>query len=365
MRSVGRTCLLGVLFVLLASGVARATAFDFNPIVTYKSVPASATLVDFYPQLKSNFPGGDDLMIVFDSHLPDGWFAQFCQTSTGICYPDDAPIHLRNDQPDTLRIDFFPPPGDEGKGWADVRIYRVMDPTTWVEATFAVGHGVTLPASNYNYKCADAFRQANPFDVVEFFSQIRSNNAFDDSLICQIETQLPSGWFAQYCQTSTGICYFGRASVPLSSYIVDTLRVDFFCNNPDPGIGNVRIKTQSAANPAIWRALPFRVRVGDIPASAEEGGEPGRFAVRAMPNPMQGETDLQLALDRPGAVRIEILDVTGRIVYSRALATLPAGLHRIRWDGSNDRGERAPSGTYFYRVGGDGMRAQGKLTLDR
>jgi hypothetical protein len=353
--------------MVLAAGPASAVKeFEFNPVQTYQSVDASSTIVQFFVPIKSNLPAGDDLFVVFDTHMPPTWFAQFCQTSNGICYPDDAVLTFGDSNWDELQIDFFPPSGDVNIGWVDVRIYRVADPTTWVEATFAVGHGVTLPLSAYSFRNnGSAFVQANPQDVVEFFTTIRSTNNFDDELICQIEVDEPPGWFSQYCQTSTGVCYFSTANIPFPAGVVDELRVDFFCFSDDPGIGNVRLKTQSAANPAIWRALPFRVRTGAIPTDAGDEESSPAFGVTAAPNPLRERTLLTVTLDRPADVFLRIADPAGRVVWQRETGTLPVGLHPVTWDGTDANGRPLPRGVYFYRIDGAGQAATGKLTIDR
>jgi flagellar hook assembly protein FlgD len=42
-----------------------------------------------------------------------------------------------------------------------------------------------------------------------------------------------------------------------------------------------------------------------------------------------------------------------------------AGAQEQRWDGTNDRGEAAPSGVYFLRIEAEGVLASRKLVLIR
>ncbi len=68
------------------------------------------------------------------------------------------------------------------------------------------------------------------------------------------------------------------------------------------------------------------------------------------PNPFTEETALQFALPASTRVRVEVYDVTGRLVSTLVDGSLPAGVNRIVWDGSDDRGAPAASGIYFCRA---------------
>jgi hypothetical protein len=364
-----RALLLGLGCLSLVSfGATKAGADDnfiFDPHPTFQSVGVSTTLVEFVAPLRTLNPAGDDLFVVFDPHIPSGWFAQYCQLSTGQCFPDDHVISLRSSDPDTLRIDFRPVAGIVGQGHIDIRIYRVADPGTWKEVTFALGHGVTLPVSSYSYKCEEAFQETVAWGEVSFFSQIRSYNAFNDSLIVEIQRETPTGWVSQYCQTSTGQCYPDRQTIPFNAFVIDTLRVDFLCYSPATAIGNVRIKTQSRSNPAVWYALPFRVRTGDIPAVVGSDGSAGDLAIRVVPNPVRDMADIRFVLRCASPVRLTLVDLAGRQVLDRTTGTLGAGIQRIPWDGRDDSGNRLASGVYFYQVEGPAQRAMGKITISR
>ena len=89
------------------------------------------------------------------------------------------------------------------------------------------------------------------------------------------------------------------------------------------------------------------------------GGIPGRMIV-AMP-----------FMGKPAAdVRIVVSNVAGQIVRSWTQLVGSAGMQLAVWDGTNDNGIRAGSGTYLYRVvplgaGGRSIVASGFLTLAR
>jgi len=49
-------------------------------------------------------------------------------------------------------------------------------------------------------------------------------------------------------------------------------------------------------------------------------------------------------------VRLTVYDMLGREVKRLADGELAAGSHSAVWDGTNSRGDKMPSGIYFYRL---------------
>jgi flagellar hook assembly protein FlgD len=49
-------------------------------------------------------------------------------------------------------------------------------------------------------------------------------------------------------------------------------------------------------------------------------------------------------------VRLDVLDVAGRVVRSRELGQLAAGSHALEWDGLDARGAHVGAGLYWVRV---------------
>ncbi|MBI4364619.1 MAG: hypothetical protein HY568_04245 [Candidatus Latescibacteria bacterium] len=85
----------------------------------------------------------------------------------------------------------------------------------------------------------------------------------------------------------------------------------------------------------------------------------------AAPNPFNPFTSIRFSLSRPAHVRLFVFDVSGARVRSLADAPMPPGLHRLTWDGRDDRGRSAASGAYFYRLEADGVTEAKKLILLR
>jgi PKD repeat protein len=79
--------------------------------------------------------------------------------------------------------------------------------------------------------------------------------------------------------------------------------------------------------------------------------EGAALAAYAVPNPMRLRGAIAFRLPAPGPVRVEVLDVNGRLV--RTLLDLPmlgSGVHQASFDGRDRAGRPVVSGIYFYRV---------------
>ncbi len=107
-----------------------------------------------------------------------------------------------------------------------------------------------------------------------------------------------------------------------------------------------------------------------VESSPLAAGTPAVFQLTAnYPNPFNTSTQWKVVLGANARIRFEILDVTGRVV--RALvpsSPLRQGVHRIAWDGRDDRGVQVPSGVYIARLMVEGSHAHlitRKLLLQR
>lgn len=102
------------------------------------------------------------------------------------------------------------------------------------------------------------------------------------------------------------------------------------------------------------------------PASDVPSSEPVlRLAVSNHPNPFNPSTSIQLDLPRAGAARLEILDLTGRLVRKFELTPAAPGRQSISWLGRDHQGRHVASGVYLARVSQGVQVAQTKLVLLR
>jgi len=103
-------------------------------------------------------------------------------------------------------------------------------------------------------------------------------------------------------------------------------------------------------------------------APVTDEGPPARAElIKNVPNPFNPTTEIRFELSRPGAVTLLVHDCAGRRVRTLAdgLALGP-GPHAVTWDGRDETGRDAPSGTYVCRLIADGTpRSRLRMTLVR
>lgn len=78
----------------------------------------------------------------------------------------------------------------------------------------------------------------------------------------------------------------------------------------------------------------------------------------AWPNPFNPITHIPFHLDAPGAVRVEVYDLAGRLLAVPLSGSLPAGDHEALFDGTG-----LSSGRYVYHVLTEGLTLSASLTL--
>jgi len=105
-----------------------------------------------------------------------------------------------------------------------------------------------------------------------------------------------------------------------------------------------------------------RLVFGPIFGTAETVTE---FALTApSPNPTAGPVQMSFALPRAANVRLEVLDVQGRVLQVLADGAFAAGRHHLGWNGENAGGRLAP-GAYFVRGDLGGNRFVRRLVVTR
>jgi hypothetical protein len=106
--------------------------------------------------------------------------------------------------------------------------------------------------------------------------------------------------------------------------------------------------TGSDVSDAVWR-------IADVLAATE--APVTQFALGPIrPNPSRGEVTLAYELPRAALVKIEILDVQGRVLSTLVSQEAPAGRHQVRWKPERN----VPSGLFFARA-----RLGGKVVRQR
>jgi hypothetical protein len=66
------------------------------------------------------------------------------------------------------------------------------------------------------------------------------------------------------------------------------------------------------------------------------------------PNPFNPVTTINFALEQSGDVDLSIYDINGKPIRTLISGTFTAGEKSVKWDATDDRGNRITSGVYFY-----------------
>ena len=85
-------------------------------------------------------------------------------------------------------------------------------------------------------------------------------------------------------------------------------------------------------------------------------------------NPFNPDTWIPFELSEDARVKIEIHDVTGRLVRTLDLGHRPAGYYLEKskaayWDGRNEAGESVASGIYFYQFTAGDFSAMKRMVI--
>ena len=124
------------------------------------------------------------------------------------------------------------------------------------------------------------------------------------------------------------------------------------------------------------------VDLADFFLFAEHFGQPARAKLLALarervglpdgpqlqqnaPNPFNTGTAIAWFQLQPGSARLEVFALTGQRVAVLHQGPKRAGLHRLRWDGRDERGRTLASGVYVYRLVTREAVLTRKLTLLR
>jgi hypothetical protein len=78
-------------------------------------------------------------------------------------------------------------------------------------------------------------------------------------------------------------------------------------------------------------------------------------------NPVRtGSATVDFGLPKTGKVKMQVYDVSGRLVRTLADRVFPAGKHTLTWDGTDNAGKQVARGVYFVRSVHEGNSFEGK-----
>jgi hypothetical protein len=104
------------------------------------------------------------------------------------------------------------------------------------------------------------------------------------------------------------------------------------------------------ANDFAQRQIVVRPAPG-IESPENLSGIPREYSLGSpRPNPFVGRLLMPFALPARSQVSLRVYDAAGALVRTLTAAELPAGFHHAQWSGTDERGQRVQSGTYFCRM---------------
>jgi hypothetical protein len=97
-----------------------------------------------------------------------------------------------------------------------------------------------------------------------------------------------------------------------------------------------------------------------------DGYTPQRYTLgQNTPNPFNPSTIIRFNIPEDNFIKLSVYNLVGQKIKSLVQDWLPAGTHCIHWDGINEKGEKVPSGIYFYTLMCDQFFASKKMILTR
>jgi hypothetical protein len=81
------------------------------------------------------------------------------------------------------------------------------------------------------------------------------------------------------------------------------------------------------------------------------------------PNPFNPTTNIVFNIPQTEKVTLTIYNMLGQRIATLVEGVLPAGTHRVTWNGRDDRGQQMPTGVYLYKLSGSQFSQAKKMVL--
>ena len=94
---------------------------------------------------------------------------------------------------------------------------------------------------------------------------------------------------------------------------------------------------------------------------AEQVPEPAGLRLAAMPNPAIRNATFAFVMPRAGHARLDVFDISGRLLSTPLDADVPSGPREVVWAGQRSDGTAVASGVYFARLQLDGEQRRSKF----
>lgn len=162
-------------------------------------------------------------------------------------------------------------------------------------------------------------------------------------VLSQGGTVLPSG-YSYNLEAGNNVVYTVSYTAPTPAVSLDEVII---------------ISSNDSSNPAVM--IPVTVSAS---SSSDDPVVPMVTKLEGnYPNPFNPETAIRFATRESGPVRLTIYNLKGQLVKSLVNTNLPAGNHRVIWNGKDENGRSVSSGIYMYRMETPGYTKTLKMML--
>ena len=113
----------------------------------------------------------------------------------------------------------------------------------------------------------------------------------------------------------------------------------------------------------VQNPVAFNSFIVDV-ADAKDDIRPQGFQLRQnYPNPFNNSTAISFFVPVQSDVKLEIYDMNGRLVKQLVNEKMPAGQHKVQWNGTDINNETVSTGIYVYKMTTENYQASKKLLL--
>lgn len=330
-----------------------------------------------------------------------------------------AGIPFRNPESvaDVSRLDLYNLDGGSEAWWDEIRL-RSSEPARWLSVSPASGTVAAGTAFDVNVildpgdlalgaYAADLLVRSNDPDLPEAVVPVRLFVSDRVEIVVEPDTLAavsPQGKvrILNLRIGNAGIADLSYSVVPMDSALSGGSPLDWVRVAPSEGAvvggeyadlkvrldarglpvglrtASLRVTSNDQARPQIWVPIHLEV-VNAVPRRFEDAasaeGPDGRVGVAAWvptefalgqnwPNPFSRSTSILFDLPKEAEVTLDVFNVTGERITALVDEVLPAGRYSATWGGEDERGGRASSGVYFYRMrAGDWTRTRRTLLV--
>ena len=176
--------------------------------------------------------------------------------------------------------------------------------------------------------------------------------AIEDKEIWDFDVESPAGQEAQ-------LSFIDVAELPANFdiYLIDKNKLKTI---------DLRLENEYTFKPVTDHSK-FAIIVGVESAIEEELRliVPAEFILgNNYPNPFNPETVIPVELPEAGEISLKIYNLLGEEISTLYQGSLETGRHLFKWNGTNQAGQRCPSGIYLYQVeGNQGFKASNRMIM--